>query len=144
MLRHAHVSFTSTPDNALVSLTYTDPATGQNQTCTDSCSLSTDPNLAVQDYIFTNGPKDLTGFRMDLTAWIGGGAGLSSVQLLSNGKPKSSGVTQSDLQEHLGPPSPTPTSRFARVISPRLQRQLPVIGRSSNIPRPTPTSTLTT
>lgn len=82
----AHTSFTSTPDNALVNLTYTDPATGQNQTCTDSCPLSTDSSLALQDFIFTDGPKDLTGLRMDLKEWIGAGAGLGSVQLLSDGE----------------------------------------------------------
>lgn len=78
-------SFKSTPDNAQLSLTYTDPATGQNKTCTDRCPLSTDPNVSAQDFIFTNGPKELTGLQMQLKEWIGAGAGLSSVQLLSDG-----------------------------------------------------------
>ena len=77
--------FTSTPDNTLLSLTYTDPATGRNHTCTSSCPLSTDPALGIQDFIFTDGPREVTGFNMDLKEWIGAGAGLSSVQLLSDG-----------------------------------------------------------
>ena len=78
--------FTSTPDNTLLSLTYTDPSTGRNETCTNSCPLSTDPDLGVQDFIFTNGAREMTGYNMDISAWIGAGAGLSSVQLLSDGE----------------------------------------------------------
>jgi hypothetical protein len=81
----AYCSFTSTPDNTLLSLTYTD-ATGSNQTCTSACPLSTDPKLGIQDFVFTDGAREMTGFVIDLKEWIGAGAGLSSVQLLSDGE----------------------------------------------------------
>ncbi len=78
-------SFTSLPDDTQLNMTYTDPATGKNATCWDQCPLSTDPTIAAQDFIFTDGPRNLTGLQMQLKAWIGKGAGLSSVQLLSEG-----------------------------------------------------------
>lgn len=66
-------------------MTYTDPVTGKNETCWDHCPLSTESSISAQDYIFTTGPRNLTGLQMQLKTWIGDGAGLSSVQLLSDG-----------------------------------------------------------
>jgi len=66
-------------------MTYTDPTTGQNATCWEHCPLSTNASIGAQDFIFTMGPQNLTGLQMQLKSWIGQGAGLSSVQLLSEG-----------------------------------------------------------
>jgi hypothetical protein len=79
-------SITSLPDYTQLNMTYTDPLTGRNETCWSHCPLSTDPNIAAQDYLFTAGPRNLTGLQMQLKGWIGDGAGLSSLQLLSEGE----------------------------------------------------------
>jgi hypothetical protein len=54
-----------------------------NQTCSDSCPLSTDPDVTAQDFLFPS--RDLTGFQIILSSWQGSGAGLSRMQLLSEG-----------------------------------------------------------
>lgn len=66
-------------------MTYTDPATGKNGTCTSHCPLYTDSSIAGQDFVFTDGTRNLTGFQMQLKEWMGDGAGLSSVELLTDG-----------------------------------------------------------
>lgn len=66
-------------------MTYTDPVTGQNQTCAEHCPLSTDPSIGAQDFLFTNGVRNMTGLKMQLKEWTGEGAGMSSIQLLSDG-----------------------------------------------------------
>lgn len=66
-------------------MTYTD-ASGKNATCWEHCPLSTDPTVSAQDFIFTLGARNLTGLQIQLKTWIGSGAGLSSVQLLSEGE----------------------------------------------------------
>ena len=78
-------SITSAPDNSVISLTYKD-SSGANQTCTDSCPLSVDSKVSAQDFVFTNGAMSLTGLNIHLKEWQGDGAGLSSVQLLSDGE----------------------------------------------------------
>ena len=67
-------------------MTYTDPATGQNMTCDSHCPLSTDPSIEAQDFMFAGGVRNMTGFKMSLKEWQGSGAGLNSVQLLSDGE----------------------------------------------------------
>lgn len=76
---------TSLPDNTQLNMTYTDPKTGQNATCWEHCPLYTDSSIAAQDFLFTAGSRSLTGLQLELKTWIGDGAGLSSVQLLSDG-----------------------------------------------------------
>jgi len=66
-------------------MTYKDPITGANMTCSTYCPLSLDPTITAQDFLFDGGSRNLTGLQMELKAWQGGGAALSSVQLLSNG-----------------------------------------------------------
>lgn len=68
-------------------MTYTDPVTGKNETCDSHCPLSTDPSIKAQDFMFADGVRNMTGFKMMLKEWQGSGAGLNSVQLLSDGKP---------------------------------------------------------
>ena len=75
---------TSIPDNAVQQLRYVDPATGQNQTCTTNCPLSTDTSVPYQDFTFDNA-VNLTGVQVTLSAWKGAGPGLHLFQLLSSG-----------------------------------------------------------
>ena len=63
---------------------YIDPATGQNQTCTDPCPLSTDPTILYQDFLF-DGPIDVTGVQIQISEFTGSSAGLHILQLLSSG-----------------------------------------------------------
>lgn len=78
-------SVTSIPDNEELRLTYTDPATGRNETCTSRCPLSTEASVAAQDFLFVDGSRSLTGLRVVLDSWQGSGSGLSYMQLLSDG-----------------------------------------------------------
>ncbi|KAI5123973.1 hypothetical protein M0805_006385 [Coniferiporia weirii] len=77
-------SLTTIPDNAVQTLTYVDPVTGVNQTCSDLCPLSTDPSVLYQDFLFAN-DVDLTGFQLTLSGWTGASSGLHIMQLLSSG-----------------------------------------------------------
>ena len=75
---------TTIPDNTVRTLHYTDPQSGQNQTCTDPCPLLTDPTIPYQDFLF-DGDVDITGFVLTLSQWNGAGPGLHLLQLLSSG-----------------------------------------------------------
>ncbi|KIJ67669.1 hypothetical protein HYDPIDRAFT_107140 [Hydnomerulius pinastri MD-312] len=77
-------SITSIPDNTVQTLSYVDPSTGQNMTCTSSCPLSTDLSILYQDFIFTT-PVTLTGMQITLSEWTGTAPGLHMMQLLSSG-----------------------------------------------------------
>ncbi|OJA14510.1 hypothetical protein AZE42_04445 [Rhizopogon vesiculosus] len=77
-------SVTSIPDNTVQTLSYVNPSTGQNMTCTDSCPLSTDSSILYQDFIFT-APVTLTGMQITLSGWTGAAPGLHMLQLLSSG-----------------------------------------------------------
>ncbi|KAF7362018.1 SH3 domain-containing protein [Mycena venus] len=72
------------PDNTLQTLTYVDPATNQNQTCSDPCPLGTDPSVLYQDFLFS-GTKSTTGVQVKLSGFTGSGPGLHILQLLSSG-----------------------------------------------------------
>ncbi|TCD62606.1 hypothetical protein EIP91_006652 [Steccherinum ochraceum] len=77
-------SLTTIPDNTVRTLRWADPSTGANQTCSDLCPLSTDPNVPYQDFLFDQ-PEDITGFQLTLSEWTGTGSGLHILQLLSSG-----------------------------------------------------------
>ena len=77
-------SVTSIPDNTVQQLHFVDPATGQNQTCTTNCPLSTNSSIPYQDFTFNN-PVSLTGVQVTLSQWTGAGPGLHLFQLLSSG-----------------------------------------------------------
>jgi len=87
---------TSIPDNAVQELHYIDPATGQNQTCTTDCPLSTNASVPYQDFTF-NGAVSLTGVQVTLTQWKGAGPGLHLFQLLSSGAFASAVVSNNKL-----------------------------------------------
>ncbi|KAL1412855.1 hypothetical protein Q8F55_000604 [Vanrija albida] len=78
-------TLTTLPDNTVVPLTYTDPATGQNQTCTSSCPLSTNSSVHAQDFLFEGGSRELTGLQFTLDGHQGSQAALDYIQLLSDG-----------------------------------------------------------
>lgn len=78
-------SVTTIPDNTVRKLQYVDPSTGQNQTCTDPCPLLTDSSIPYQDFLFTDGSLDITGFQLTLEDWTGASSGLHLLQLLSSG-----------------------------------------------------------
>ena len=85
MSNHHHFgSVTSIPDNGVQQLHYVDPATGQNQTCTTNCPLSTNASIPYQDFTFDNATS-LTGVQVTLSEWQGAGPGLHLFQLLSSG-----------------------------------------------------------
>src|ERR1700691_3225765 len=65
-------SVTTIPDNTVQQLHFLDPATGNNQTCTTNCPLSTDSSVLYQDFTFNN-PVSLTGVQVTLTEWQGAG-----------------------------------------------------------------------
>ncbi|VDB95910.1 unnamed protein product [Peniophora sp. CBMAI 1063] len=78
-------SVTTIPDNAVRTLTYLDPATQQNKTCTDACPLGTDSSVLYQDFVFADGQLGITGVQVKLSQWTGAGPGLHIFQLLSSG-----------------------------------------------------------
>ncbi|KAI6121611.1 cortical protein marker for cell polarity-domain-containing protein [Pisolithus sp. B1] len=77
-------SVTSIPDNTVQTLSYVDISTGQNNTCTDLCPLSTDSSVLYQDFLFSS-PVTLTGVQITLSEWTGAAPGLHMMQLLSSG-----------------------------------------------------------
>ncbi|KAG6813658.1 hypothetical protein H0H92_008895 [Tricholoma furcatifolium] len=83
---HGTTAFTVTtiPDNNVQTLNYVDPATGQSQTCSGSCPLSTDSSLLYQDFLF-NSTLSITGVQIQLTEFTGASAGLHILQILSSG-----------------------------------------------------------
>lgn len=84
MTQWSFSSISSIPDNNVLTATFIDPATGANQTCSDSCALSTNSSVLYQDYLFSQ-PVSLTGFQLTLSGFTGSSAGLHIMQLLSSG-----------------------------------------------------------
>ena len=77
-------SLTSIPDNTVQTLTFVDPATGLNQSCSDPCPLQTNASNLYQDFLFASDVA-LTGFQLKLTEFTGASSGLHLLQLLSSG-----------------------------------------------------------
>jgi hypothetical protein len=82
-------------------LKYVDPTTGQNQTCTNPCPLSTDSSILYQDFLF-DGPVAITGVQIKLASFTGDGPGLHILQLLSSGAFASS-ITDNNVQSCFAP-----------------------------------------
>ncbi|KAM0283630.1 hypothetical protein ACHAQH_002408 [Verticillium albo-atrum] len=72
--------FTAFPINGILNMTYVDPATGQNATCTSECPLSNDPAITFQDFHFINN-VGMNEFRLDVSEFYGAGGGLNGIQL---------------------------------------------------------------
>ncbi|KAL2757431.1 hypothetical protein ACRALDRAFT_1079655 [Sodiomyces alcalophilus JCM 7366] len=75
--------FTALPINGILNMTYIDPATGQNASCTSECPLSDDPDVTYQDFHFVNS-VGMNAFRVDISEFYGQGAGLNGMQLFSD------------------------------------------------------------
>ncbi|KND94746.1 Bud site selection protein RAX2 [Tolypocladium ophioglossoides CBS 100239] len=75
--------FLAFPLNGIMNLTYVDPATGQNATCTSECPLSHDPNVKYQDFRFVN-RVGMNSFQIAISDWYGSGAGLAGVELFQD------------------------------------------------------------
>ena len=74
--------YTAIPLNGIMNFTYTDPMTGKQEHCDATCPLP-QGNTTYQDFQFVN-PIGMTGFRLDISAWYGAGAGLNGIQLFAN------------------------------------------------------------
>jgi Cortical protein marker for cell polarity len=75
--------FTALPLNGILNLTYVDPVTGQNTSCTNQCPLSNDPKVPFQDFHFVN-VIGMNSFKVDISEWFGRGGGLDGIELFEN------------------------------------------------------------
>ncbi|KAG6120332.1 hypothetical protein E4U13_006702 [Claviceps humidiphila] len=75
--------FLAFPLNGIMNLTYIDPSTGKNATCTSECPLSNDHNLKFQDFHFVN-RVGMNSFQIAISDWYGAGAGLSGIELFQD------------------------------------------------------------
>ena len=75
----------SLPSNTPQTLSYIDPSSGQNKTCSNPCPLLTDPSVPYQDFLFQNDALNLTGVQIKLSQFTGSSSGLHILQLLSSG-----------------------------------------------------------
>ncbi|RDW84999.1 hypothetical protein BP6252_02589 [Coleophoma cylindrospora] len=75
--------YTALPINGIMNFTYIDPATGQNQSCTSECPLSSNSSVTFQDFHFVN-VIGMNGFRIDISAWYGSGGGLDGIELFED------------------------------------------------------------
>ncbi|KAF7793786.1 hypothetical protein EIP86_004907 [Pleurotus ostreatoroseus] len=102
------IRVTTIPDNTVRQLHFTDPQTGENNTCTDPCPLLTDSSIPYQDFLFDDS-LDITGFQLTLSEWNGAGPGLHLLQLLSTGAFASS--ISSDNGQSCFAPGPSTTAQ---------------------------------
>lgn len=70
--------FTAFPINGIMNLTYTDPDTNTNKTCTSECPLQ--DTADYQDFYFVNN-VGMSQFRISISAWYGDGGGLAGIEL---------------------------------------------------------------
>ncbi|KAF4123494.1 Cellular morphogenesis protein [Geosmithia morbida] len=75
--------FVAFPINGIMNLTYIDPASGTNKTCTSECPLSHDADIQYQDFHFVN-KVGMDHFRIAISEWYGDGAGLDGVELFQD------------------------------------------------------------
>lgn len=75
--------FTVLPDQGIMNLTYVDPVTGANASCTNQCPLSNNASILYQDFHFVN-LIGMSGFRIDISEWYGSGGGLDGIELFEN------------------------------------------------------------
>lgn len=80
-----HPSITAIPSNVVLELTYIDPTSKANMTCSTNCPLLADSSVPYQDFLFPDS-TNLTGVQITLLEWSGASAGLHLLQLLSDGE----------------------------------------------------------
>ncbi|OCH93126.1 hypothetical protein OBBRIDRAFT_790595 [Obba rivulosa] len=115
-------SVTTIPDNTVQTLTFLDPQSGQNQTCSNPCPLSTDSSILYQDFLF-NSNLDITGFQLTLTEWQGASPGLHILQLLSSGAFAS--AIGSDNSVSCFAPNPSNTTQTGTWNTKRVDTNIP-------------------
>jgi hypothetical protein len=71
------------PIDGIMNLTYVDPATGRNASCSSECPLSDDREVEFQDFHFVN-PVGMNRFRVAISDWYGAGAGLAGIELFQD------------------------------------------------------------
>ncbi|KAI7906872.1 cortical protein marker for cell polarity-domain-containing protein [Cokeromyces recurvatus] len=87
-LSNAHIDGKNTHSFSIISLgsneyfelSYKDPVTNQNLTCTEECYLSNDLNIPYQDFTVLK-PITTSGIRININTWYGSGGGLSGVSI---------------------------------------------------------------
>ncbi|KAF5023865.1 hypothetical protein F66182_4069 [Fusarium sp. NRRL 66182] len=73
--------FLAYPINGIMNLTYIDPESGSNVTCTSECPLRDDDGY--QDFTFVN-RVGMNQFRIAISEWYGNGGGLESIELFQS------------------------------------------------------------
>ncbi|PQE29683.1 cellular morphogenesis protein [Rutstroemia sp. NJR-2017a WRK4] len=75
--------YTAMPINGIMNLTYIDPDTGSNSSCSSECHLSSNSSVKYQDFHFVN-MVGMDAFRIDISAWYGSGGGLDGIELFQD------------------------------------------------------------
>ena len=73
---------TALPIDGILNLTYSDPVSGRTLNCDARCPLPTGSNATYQDYTCVN-VIGVTGFRLDISEWVGAGGGLNSLEVFT-------------------------------------------------------------
>ncbi|KAF4344733.1 Pst1p [Fusarium beomiforme] len=108
--------FLAYPINGIMNLTYVDPESGNNVTCTSECPLRDDNDY--QDFTFVN-RVGMNKFRIAISDWYGSGGGLESIELFQSdiyvyaisdfNEPKCGGVKNPASATHTGPWNVSPS-----------------------------------
>ena len=75
--------FTAFPLGGILNVTYTDPVTNQNASCTNECPLSNSTSVKYQDFEFVD-QVGMDGFQIDITDFYGTSAGLDGIELFQD------------------------------------------------------------
>ncbi|RMD41656.1 hypothetical protein DV735_g3501, partial [Chaetothyriales sp. CBS 134920] len=75
--------YTAFPINGIMNFTYTDPDTGDEQSCSAECPLAQTTSTGYQDFYFVN-TVGMNSFRIDISDWYGDGAGLAGIELFQD------------------------------------------------------------
>ncbi|EKJ77089.1 hypothetical protein FPSE_02733 [Fusarium pseudograminearum CS3096] len=102
--------FVAYPIDGIMNLTYVDPESGNNVTCTSECPLL--DNDEYQDFTFVN-RVGMNRFRLAVSEWYGNGGGLEAIELYQSdiyayaisdfNEPKCGGVKNPSSATHTGP-----------------------------------------
>ncbi|PHH61499.1 hypothetical protein CDD81_346 [Ophiocordyceps australis] len=133
--------FLAFPINGIMNLTYVDPETGLNRTCTSECPLSSDPKVEFQDFHFVN-RVGMNSFQVAISDWYGSGAGLAGIKLLQDNifsyaipqfnEPACGGTKFPSASTSTGPWKQSPSMQsYADYLTVELQR--PITSESASV-----------
>jgi hypothetical protein len=133
--------FTALPINGIMNMTYIDPATGRNATCTSECPLSNDKSVEFQDFHFIN-EIGMNEFRIDISAFYGSGGGLNGIEVFMDdifsyavndfNEPSCAGLEYPSTATATGPWAESPSySSTADYLTAQLQA--PITNSSASI-----------